>query len=194
VTYAVFVAVRIDAEGTRRILDVMVSTGEDVSSWAFFLRRRVDRGLYGVQLVTGDAHQGIQAAIQTVCVGSSWQRCTMHVMRNVLRHISHRDKRAVAALCRTMLAQTTRADAQRQLVTVLPNLERRWGKQAAAVLRNAKERLFVYLAFPIEHHLRICTTNIVERVNREMERQTRAVSVFPDAKSALRLVGIEAIE
>lgn len=46
----------------------------------------------------------------------------------------------------------------------------------------------------MEHHLRIRTTNIVERVNREMKRRTRVVSVFPDAESALRLVGIEAIE
>lgn len=194
VSHAVFVAVGIDAEGTRRILDVMVSAGEDFSSWEFFLRRLVDRGLHGVQLVTSDAHKGLQAAIQTVCVGSSWQRCTIHVMRNVLSHISHRDKRAVAALCRTILAQTTHADAQRQLAAVLPDLERRWGKQAATVLRNAEESLFAYLAFPVEHHLRIRTTNIVERVNREMKRRTRVVSVFPDAESALRLVGIEAIE
>lgn len=194
VSHAVFVAVGIDAEGTRRILDVMVSAGEDFSSWEFFLRRLVDRGLHGVQLVTSDAHKGLQAAIQTVCVGSSWQRCTIHVMRNVLSHISHRDKRAVAALCRTILAQTTHADAQRQLAVVLPDLERRWGKQAATVLRNAEESLFAYLAFPVEHHLRIRTTNIVERVNREMKRRTRVVSVFPDAESALRLVGIEAIE
>ncbi len=194
VSHAVFVAVGIDAEGTRRILDVMVSADEDFSSWECFLHRLVDRGLHGVQLVTSDAHKGLQAAIQTVCVGSSWQRCTIHVMRNVLSHISHRDKRAVAALCRTILAQTTHADAQRQLAAVLPDLERHWGKQVGAVLQNTEESLFAYLAFPIAHHLRIRTTNIVERVNREMKRRTRVVSVFPDAESVLRLVGIEAIE
>jgi len=70
----------------------------------------------------------------------------------------------------------------------LPDLERRWGKQAVAVLRNAGESLFAYLAFPVEHHLRIRTTNIVERVNREMKRCTRVVSVFPDAESALWMV------
>ena len=51
------------------------------------------------------------------------------------------------------------------------------------------ESLFAYMAFPIEHHLRIRTTNIVERVNREIKRRCRVVSVFPDAESILRLVG-----
>ena len=106
VSYAVFVAVGLDAEETRRILDVMVSAGEDVASWECF-------GLARRPVMTSDAHKGIQAAIQTVCVGSSWQRRTIHVIRNVLSHISHRDKRAVAARCRTMVAQTTRADARR---------------------------------------------------------------------------------
>ena len=57
------------------------------------------------------------------------------------------------------------------------------------MLRDAEESLFAYMAFPVEHHLRIRTTNIVERVNREIKRRCRVVSVFPDAESVLRLVG-----
>ena len=55
-------------------------------------------------------------------------------MQSVLSHVSHRDKRAVAVRCRMILAQTTRTDAQRQLATVLSDLELRWGKQAVTVL------------------------------------------------------------
>ena len=50
------------------------------------------------------------------------------------------------------------------------------------------------MAIPAEHHLRIRTTNMVERVNREIKRRTKVVSVFPDAESALRLVEIEVVE
>lgn len=107
-----------------------------------FIVRIVERGLRGLQMVTSDAHRGLEAAIQTIFVGNSWQRCTIHVMRNLLSHVSHRDKRAVAALARTVLAQPTIADAQRQLAAVLPELERRWGKKCAAVLRNAENIFF----------------------------------------------------
>ena len=77
---------------------------------------------------------------------------------------------------------------------MLPELERRWGKKPAAVLRDAEDSMFSYMAFPAEHHLRIRTTNVVERVNREIKRRTKVVSVFPDAESVLRLVGIEIVE
>lgn len=188
VSHAVYVAVGIDAEGTRRILDVSTAASEETSSWESFLRGLVDRGLRGVQMVTSDAHRGLHAAIQSVFVGSSWQRCAVHVMRNVLGHIAHRDKRTVAALCRTVLAQPTVTEAKRQLAEVLPVVEKRWGKKPAAVLRDAEESLFTYLAFPIDHHVRIRTTNIVERVNREIKRRCKVVSVFPNAESVMRLV------
>ena len=77
---------------------------------------------------------------------------------------------------------------------MLPELERRWGKKPAVVLRDAEYSLFSYMAFPAEHHLRIRTTNMVERINREIKRRTKVVSVFLDAESALRLVGIEVLE
>lgn len=54
--------------------------------------------------------------------------------------------------------------------------------------------MFSYMAFPAEHYLRIRTTNVVERVNREIKRRTKVVSVFPDVESVLRLVGIEIVE
>ena len=177
-SHAVFVVVSIDAEGTRRILDVIVSACEDHASWEVFLCGLVDRGLRGVQMVTSDAHRGLQAAIQGTFVGSSWQRCTIHVMRNLLSHVSHRDKRGAAALSHTVLAQSKLAEAQRQLAVVLPELERRWGKKPAAVLRDAEDSLFSYMAIPAEHHLRIRTTNMVERVTRNQATNNSGVC-FP---------------
>jgi putative transposase len=131
-----------------------------------------------VQMVTSDAHRGLQAAIQGTFVGSSWQRCTIHVTRNLLSHVSHRDKRGAAALSHTVLAQSKLAEAQRQLAAVLPELERRWGKKPATVLRDAEDSLFSYVAFPAEHHLRILTTNMVERVTRNQATNNSGVC-FP---------------
>ena len=59
---------------------------------------------------------------------SCWQRCTIHMMRNVLSHVSHGDKRAVMAMYHTLLAEPTRAEAQRQRATMLSAIKRRCGK------------------------------------------------------------------
>jgi len=45
------------------------------------------------------------------------------------------------------------------------------------------------MAFPKEHGKRIRTTNMMERVNRELKRRTKVAGVFPNEESLIRLVG-----
>ena len=42
--------------------------------------------------------------------------------------------------------------------------------------------------YPPAHRVRMRTTNGLERINRELKRRTRVVSMFPNAASCLRLV------
>ncbi len=44
------------------------------------------------------------------------------------------------------------------------------------------------MGFPSQHWTRIRTNNMLERVNREIKRRTRAIGAFPDGNSALMLV------
>ena len=43
------------------------------------------------------------------------------------------------------------------------------------------------MSFPVEHQKRLRTTNLNERINRELKRRTRVVGVFPNAASLERL-------
>lgn len=52
---------------------------------------------------------------------------------------------------------------------------------------NIPEGLAVF-QFPEEHRKKIRTTNGLERVNREIYRRTRVVSIFPNEDAGLRLV------
>ena len=53
---------------------------------------------------------------------------------------------------------------------------------------NCTEETLTYCAFPSEHRTRIRTSNVIERLNREIRRRTRMVGTFPDRNSALMLV------
>ena len=48
--------------------------------------------------------------------------------------------------------------------------------------------------FPIEHRVRIKTTNVIERLNGEIKRRTNVVRVFPNPASALRLIASVCME
>jgi transposase-like protein len=63
----------------------------------------VKRGLKGVRLVISDAHEGLKQAISTVLSGSTWQRCRVHFMRNLLATVPQGAREAIAAIVRTVV-------------------------------------------------------------------------------------------
>jgi len=193
VSQALIVAIAVRDTGDREILGVSLGQSEEYAFWLDFLRGLARRGLKGVQLVTSDAHEGLKAAVEQVLAGSTWQRCRVHFMRNVLAHIPKGSKSVVAAALRTIFAQPDRAAATQQLREVVKAMASRWPRGADVVAR-AEEDVLAYMAFPVEHWTRIYSTNPLERLNEEVKRRTNVVGVFPDEASVLRLVGSVLIE
>jgi hypothetical protein len=90
----------------------------------------VKRGLKGVRLVISDAHEGLKQAISTVLSGSTWQRCRVHFMRNLLATVPHGAREAIAAIVRTIFAQPDHASAMTQLRKVAEGMRLRFPRAA----------------------------------------------------------------
>src|SRR3546814_1505050 len=82
------------------VLGFEVGDTESQPFWTTFLRSLKARGMDGVKLVISDAHTGLIAAIETVFQGSSWQRCRVHFMRNVLANVPKTAGPMVASIIR----------------------------------------------------------------------------------------------
>jgi transposase-like protein len=188
VSLAVVVAVAVTHEGARTVLGFDVGASEEEAFWLQFLRSLVERGLKGVQLVISDAHEGLKAAVRAVFAGASWQRCRVHFVRNVLAHIPKGDKAMMAAAVRTIFAQPDRKAAGKQMRYVSETISTRWPKASQLLLR-AEDDVLAFMAFPRAHWTRIYSTNILERLNKEVKRRTKVVEIFPDTPSVIRLVG-----
>jgi len=188
VSRAVVIATAVAADGNREVLGVDVGDSEDELFWTTFLRSLKGRGLGGVQLVISDAHAGLKAAINRVLQGSAWQRCRVHLMRNLLATVPKGQAEMVAALVRTIFAQTGAEATRTQLRQVAGSLERNFAK-AAELLADAEHDVTAYASFPRAHWRKIWSTNPLERVNKEIKRRTNVVGVFPNDASVIRLVG-----
>jgi putative transposase len=185
---AFVIAIGVKATGEREVLGFDLGTSEDGSFWLAFLRSLVARGLRGVKLAISDAHEGLRAAIETTLVGATWQRCRVHVMRNVLSQVPKSSQAMVSSIVRTIFAQPTQKAAKEQLALVVEQLKGRFPK-AMNVLKQAEEDVLAYMAFPREHWRQICSTNPLERLNREIRRRMDVVGIFPNRDSVIRLVG-----
>src|SRR5712692_9210087 len=60
---AVLVAVAVDGEGRRQVLGVDLANRESRTSWRDFLLGLKERGIFGVEFVVSDDHEGLRQAI-----------------------------------------------------------------------------------------------------------------------------------
>ena len=187
VSRAVVVATGVSAEGNREVLGVDVGDSEDGAFWTAFLRSLRARGLTGVRLVISDHHLGLKAAISSVFVGSTWQRCRVHFMRNVLSKVPKASAEMVAAAIRTIFAQPDAAHVGSQTDEITAMLAGQF-PQVAGMLSDAREDLLAFSSFPASHWRKIWSTNPLERVNAEIKRRTNVVGIFPNDASVLRLI------
>jgi transposase-like protein len=190
---AVVIATGVSADGRREVLGFDVGDSEDGAFWTAFLRSLKARGLSGVQLMISDAHEGLKAAIASVLLGASWQRCKVHFLRNVLAQIPKGNAEMVLAAIRTIFAQPDECHVREQFDTITEMLGRSLPK-VRAMLEDAKDDLLAFASFPLEHWKKLWSTNPLERLNREVKRRTDVVGVFPNPEALLRLAGSVLIE
>lgn len=190
---AFVVAIAVNDDGTREILGFDVGMSESGAFWEEFLHTLAERGLKGVKLVISDAHTGLKSAIDKVFQGTTWQRCRVHCMRNILCHVSKKQQGMVAAMIRTIFAQDTHDSAKVQLRSVVTQLEKHF-PEAMKVLEEAEEDILAYMNFPSVHHPQIYSTNPLERLNKEIRRRSNVVSIFPNRAAVIRLIGTVLME
>jgi putative transposase len=188
----VVIAHAVHETGRREIIGLDVGEAETEAFWTEFLRSLVARGLVGVQLAISDAHPGLKAAIARV-LGSAWQRCTVHFLRDLRGHCRKDQHDALGALIRQLFIAADGVEARRRLADAISQLEPRLPK-VARLLDEAEDDVLAFYAFPAEHWPKLRSTNPLERFNREIGRRTDVVGIFPDDASLIRLVSMLAIE
>ncbi len=183
---ALLACVGVDEEGFREVLAVEVAGSEKGAAYASLLRGLLDRGLKGVKLVVSDDHEGIKAAVAGELPGVGWQRCVVHFERNVLSHVPASSMSEVAEDLKAIF-KVRREKTALALAEEFVELYSGRFPKAVSVFEAGLGDALSYLRCPGSHHARIRTTNMLERLFREVKRRTRVVGVFPNETSASTL-------
>ncbi len=183
---ALLACVGVDEEGFREVLAVEVAGSEKGVAYASLLWGLIDRGLKGVRLVISDDHEGIKAAVSGELPGVDWQRCVVHFERNVLAHVPSSSMAEVAEDLKAVFKVRRRKTAEALAAEFVSLYEKSYPK-AVSVFEAGISDTLTYLGYPGSHHARIRTTNMLERLFKEVKRRTRVVGVFPNETSASTL-------
>ncbi len=194
VSCAVLVAIGIDDSGRRSILGTSVSLSEAEPHWRDFLASLQSRGLHGVKMIASDAHAGLREALNARFPAVPWQRCQFHLAQNAMAYVPKESMRKqVGAGLRAVFDAPDRPEAERQLDLAVKRYRATAPKLAEWLEANVPQSLTAF-ALPASHRRRLRTTNMPQRVNREIKRRTRVATMFPNEASALRLVSAVLME
>lgn len=178
----------IRSDGYREILGLRIGDTESYATWDEAFKWLKERGLNGVMYVVSDQHAGLVEAARKHFQGATWQRCQVHLMRNILGSCSVRHRKDVAEKAKLVLQAPDMEEARRRLNDFADAFEKKAPK-AVACLEEAFDDALAVMALPEKYRKRLRTTNMQERLNEEIRRRERVIRIFPNDESAWRLIG-----
>ena len=194
VKQALLLAIGVDYNGERHILDTAVANSEAEVNWRLFLEGLIRRGMHGLRMITSDDHSGLRAAIDAVFPGILWQRCQFHLQQNAHAYVTRKDDvPVVSADIRKVFNAPDYENAERYLNQLVETYQKTNPRLAAWADENLREGLSVF-HIPENHRRKMRTSNLAERQMKEIKRRTRVVGVFPNAESLLRLAATLLLE
>lgn len=190
VTAPVLVALGVKTDGAKVVLDLELLQSESSECWGGFVEGLLSRGLGRPCLVIIDGNKGLRAAVEKSWPGIKVQRCTVHKLRNLERHVPrHALEEVKSDYHRIINAESFEEGrkAYREFVV-------KWKKLAPKVvvsLEEAGEELLTFYGFPNSQWKSLRTTNAIERLNGEFRRRVKTQGSLPSAQAAeLLLFGL----
>ncbi len=203
---AIMIAMAINSDGQKEILAIEPMDNESTDTWTVFFDRLKARGLQQIGLLVSDAHQGIRTSLKSAFLGTAWQRCKVHFMRNILARIPHKQKEMIGKHLSNIFNQSSYDQAQQTAKEVIIKFKPQF-PEAMDCLSDGLEDALQFFHFeelhssvdvtfelPKAFHRHLRTSNLIERNNQELNRRSRVVRIFPNKDSCLRLMSALLLE
>lgn len=184
---AVYAALGVNLEGQKELLGLWISENEGAKFWLSVLTELKNRGLKDILIACVDGLSGFPEAIATAYPKTSIQLCIVHMIRNSLKYVSWKDRKALAASLKQVYTCVTVEEAE----TELEALKERWSEKYPSVYKSWKTHwvnLITFFDFPPEIRRVIYTTNAIESLNSVIRKAIKNRRLFPSDKSALKTI------
>ncbi len=182
-----------DRLGEKHLLAIREAMSESEAAWEELFGDLAKRGLRAPALLVADGAHGLWAAAQKAWPSVAEQRCWLHKMRNVEEKLPTKLQPAAHKALTEIMYAEREPEARRKLEQLAKSYERSYPK-AAKCLRDDVDRLFAYYRFPHACWIHLRSTNPIEHLNGTLRKRTNVVGIFPNRKSAIRLISMVLIE
>jgi len=185
---AVYIILGVELNGQRDVLGHWVGDGvEGANFWLSVITDLQSRGVEGILIASVDGLNGFSEAIHAVSPPTQVQRCVIHQIRNSLRYVSWKDRKAFVTDLKTVYRAATREEAEANLL----QLDEKWSDKYAIAVRsweNHWPELATFFDYPAEIRRLIYTTNTIEGYNRQLRKVLKNKASFPTDEAARKLL------
>lgn len=191
---AAYIILGINGDGKKEVLSIHVGENESAKYWLSILNELKNRGVQDILILCADGLTGIKEAIAAAFPKTEYQRCIVHQVRNTLKYVSEKDRKAFSVDLKTIYHASSEEKGQEALERV----NQKWAPKYPGALRSwAKnwDALSPIFKFSPDVRKVIYTTNAIESLNATYRKLNRQRSVFPSdtaLQKALYLATFEA--
>lgn len=190
---AAYIILGINTEGKKEVLTINVGDNESSKYWLSVLNELKNRGVKDILIICADGLSGIKEAIAAAFPKTEYQRCIVHQVRNTLKYVPDKDRKAFATDLKTIYHAPDEKKAQEALKRVTekwtpkyPNSMKRWSDNWDAISPIFK--------FSSQVRKVIYTTNAIESLNAAYRKLNRQRSVFPSDTALLKALYLSTFE
>jgi len=186
---AVYVVLGIDREGDKQLLGLWVGEAETEGAkfWLKVLTDLKNRGLKDILIACCDGLKGFPQAIEALYPYTQVQLCIVHLMRNCMKYVPWKDRKAVAADLKPIYQAATLAESEAALDAFAAKWDEAYPAVSQVWIRHW-ENVIPIFDYPMEIRRVIYTTNAIESVNRSLRKVIKTKAVFPSEDAVFRLM------
>lgn len=196
VTYereAVYIAIGIKPNGHKEVIDYCIAPTENIEIWSEMLKGFKSRGLEQVELFLSDGVVGMKEAICQSYPKAHFQRCLVHVMRNISAKMRVDDRQKALNEFKQIHTQSNKEMAVQVLHEFYQNWEKAY-KNVVRDLRQVEPDLLTFYNYPPAIRASIYSTNMIESFNNRLKRKTKPKTEFPTEQSLDTFIGVQAMD
>jgi len=185
---AVYLALGVQADGTKDILGIWIETTEGAKFWLRVMNELKNRGVEDILITVVDGLKGFPEAINAVFPQALVQTCIVHLIRHSLEFVSWKDRKPLVPALREIYRAK---DADAGLAALDAFEAGDWGKKYPAITgawRRNWDRVIPFFAFPEAVRKIIYTTNAIEALNSSLRRAVKIRGHFPTDEAAMKLI------
>ena len=187
VNRAIHLALGINMEGKKELLGLWIADNEGAKFWLSVLTELQNRGVKDILLACVDGLTGFPEAIEAVFPQTTVQLCIVHLVRNSVKYVSHKDRKAVCEDLKRIYQSVSEEEAQLELKA----FGQQWDERYPSIRRMWERhwvRVIPLFAFPKDIRRVIYTTNAIESLNSVIRKAVNNRKIFPNDKSAAKTV------